>query len=111
MPPMPGSEPTPKLTYEDYCRIPDDGQRHEILDGVHFVSPSPLDRHQAICGNLAFHLDSFLRATRLGVLRTAPYARPRVLTLARRDALETPLLPELRLPLAEVFDHGLLGEE
>jgi hypothetical protein len=27
-----------KLTYADYERIPDDGLRHEIIDGDHWVS-------------------------------------------------------------------------
>ena len=26
-----------KLTYDDYVLIPEDGQRHEILDGEHYV--------------------------------------------------------------------------
>lgn len=30
-----------KLTYEDYALIPDDGKRHEIIDGDEVVSPSP----------------------------------------------------------------------
>ena len=30
-----------KLTYEDYRLLPDDGKRHEIIDGRHYVSPSP----------------------------------------------------------------------
>jgi hypothetical protein len=35
-------EPSPKLTYEDYLRIPDDGKRHEILGGKHYVTAAPL---------------------------------------------------------------------
>ena len=34
-----------KLTYEDYLLFPDDGNRHEILDGEHYVSPAPKERH------------------------------------------------------------------
>ena len=33
-----------KLTYEDYVRIPEDGQRHEIIDGRHIVNPAPRSR-------------------------------------------------------------------
>jgi hypothetical protein len=38
---MPGSDPvnpgTPglKFTYEDFVLFPDDGKRHEIIDGLH----------------------------------------------------------------------------
>jgi hypothetical protein len=31
-------EPSPKLTYEDYLFIPDDGKRHEIIGGEHYVT-------------------------------------------------------------------------
>ena len=27
-----------QLTYEDYLQFPDDGKRHEIIEGVHYVS-------------------------------------------------------------------------
>jgi Uma2 family endonuclease len=37
-----------KLTHEDYLRLPDDGRRHQIIDGVHHVSPSPTLQHQRI---------------------------------------------------------------
>ncbi len=33
------AETATKLTYEDYLLFPDDGLRHEILDGEHYVSP------------------------------------------------------------------------
>ena len=29
-----------KITYEDYQLIPDDGKRHEVIDGEHVISPS-----------------------------------------------------------------------
>jgi Uma2 family endonuclease len=35
-------------TYADYCRIPADGRRHEILDGRHCVTPAPETYHQAL---------------------------------------------------------------
>jgi Uma2 family endonuclease len=36
-----------RLTYREYRHFPDDGKRHEIIDGDHYVSPSPNTRHQA----------------------------------------------------------------
>ena len=41
-----------KLTYEDYLLLPDDGRRHEIIDGEHYVSPSPNTEHQRIIKRL-----------------------------------------------------------
>jgi hypothetical protein len=37
----------PRLTYDDFLLFPDDGLRHEIIDGEHYVTPSPNPRHQA----------------------------------------------------------------
>ena len=49
-----------RLTYEDFCRIPDDGMRHEIIDGVHYVTPSPVLRHQQLMGRLYLAIGNFL---------------------------------------------------
>ncbi len=61
-----------KLTYEDYVLIPEDGQRHEILDGEHYVTPAPFIRHQLISSNLHSLLGPFIRKRRLGTLLAAP---------------------------------------
>ena len=63
---------SPKLTYEDYLRIPDDGKRHEIVDGVHFVTAAPFIRHQRLVVRLTSLLDVFVREHRLGELLIAP---------------------------------------
>lgn len=34
-------DPALKLTYDDLARWPDDGKRHEIIDGDHYGTPSP----------------------------------------------------------------------
>lgn len=36
--------------------FPDDGLRHEIIEGEHHVIPSPATRHQRILGNLFYLL-------------------------------------------------------
>ena len=61
-----------KLTYEDYVLIPDDGQRHEIIDGEHYVSPAPFVPHQDLLVELTVRLGSFVKAHRLGRLLVAP---------------------------------------
>ncbi len=40
------------LTYEDYCALPDDGLRYEIIEGLLFGEPSPSPAHQGVAGNL-----------------------------------------------------------
>ena len=60
------------LTYEDYCQIPDDGNRYEVIDGVLYMSPSPFVRHQRISGNLHLILGNWSRETNAGVVLYAP---------------------------------------
>ena len=61
-----------KLTYEDYLLIPEDGQRHEILDGEHYVTAAPFLRHQRISSRLHTRLGSFIERQGLGELLAAP---------------------------------------
>ncbi|MCY7396563.1 MAG: Uma2 family endonuclease [Nocardioides sp.] len=43
---------SPELTRADLDALPEDGRRHELLDGVIVMSASPNSRHQGIVGNL-----------------------------------------------------------
>ncbi|MDF0667341.1 MAG: Uma2 family endonuclease [Nitrospira sp.] len=61
-----------RLTYEDYRLIPDDGKRHELIDGEHVISPSPSIKHQRISLRLSHALHRFLQEHRLGEIFVAP---------------------------------------
>ena len=50
-----------RLTYDDFVQFPDDGKRHEIIDGVHYVTPSPRLRHQDLVGRLYIEIALYLR--------------------------------------------------
>jgi Uma2 family endonuclease len=63
---------TPKLTYENYALFPEDGQRHEIIDGEHYVTPAPFVPHQDLLVELTIRLGGFVKAHRLGRLLIAP---------------------------------------
>ena len=64
---MPGSDRVKpassgvKLTYDDFLKFPDDGKRHEIIDGEHYVTPSPNTRHQDLVVRLCLAVGNFLR--------------------------------------------------
>src|SRR6266540_1241583 len=65
---MDGNDPMPvssrsktRLTYDDFLLFPDDGKQHEIIDGVHYVTPSPNLRHQDLVGRLYFAISLWLR--------------------------------------------------
>ena len=58
---MSSSAPTQtRLTYDDFVLFPDDGKRHEIIDGVHYVTPSPRLIHQQLLGRLHLAIATFL---------------------------------------------------
>jgi Uma2 family endonuclease len=59
-------------TYADYLRLPDDGPRYEILEGMRVRAPSPLTRHQIVSHNLVLALGVFVRDRRLGRVLDAP---------------------------------------
>src|SRR5215208_93382 len=61
-----------KLTYEDYVLLPEDGQRHEILEGAHYVTPAPTTRHQVLSSRLHSLLGPWVLERDLGVLLAAP---------------------------------------
>lgn len=39
------ANPGVKLTYDDFLLFPDDGMRHELIDGEHYVTASPNLHH------------------------------------------------------------------
>lgn len=61
-----------RLGYDDYILFPEDGQRHEILDGEHYVTPAPYLRHQAVSMRLSGALQPYIEENRLGELFAAP---------------------------------------
>ena len=61
-----------KLTAEDYERFPDDGQRHELVDGEHVVTPSPGVQHQRVVRRLARALEDAAAAGTGGEVFFAP---------------------------------------
>jgi len=56
------ARPDTRLTYDDFLQFPDDGKRHELIDGEHYVTPSPNLRHQRLSGRLHLSLAEYLRA-------------------------------------------------
>ncbi len=70
---MPSSTDRARMTYNDLLALPDDGLRHELIDGEHFVTPSPISRHQIILANLHRLVGTHTHATKCGVTLFAPY--------------------------------------
>jgi Uma2 family endonuclease len=58
----PTARPDTRFTLDDFMLFPDDGLRHELIDGEHYVTPSPNTRHQRLVQRLHLALGLHLRA-------------------------------------------------
>lgn len=58
--------------YEDYRRLPDDGNRYEIIAGVLYVANAPSLEHQYTVSEIHFQLKLFVHEKQLGQILTAP---------------------------------------
>lgn len=77
-----------KLTYEDYQLFPDDGRRHELIGGEHYVAPEPRKPHQRAVSNLHLDLGGFVRENRLGFVYVSPFD----VVLSDEDVVQPDLL-------------------
>ncbi len=63
----------PRLTYEDYLLFPEDGRRHELIDGDHVVTPAPTPKHQFVLSNLHGALWHYVVEENLGQVAWSPF--------------------------------------
>lgn len=62
-----------RFTYEDYLLFPDNGKRHELIDGEHYRTPAPSEKHQRVSVTLTSCFKNFLRGRRIGSIYHAPF--------------------------------------
>src|SRR4030095_13573349 len=83
------AHPERPLTYDDCLLFPEgDGMRHEIIDGVHYVTAAPNLRHQQLLGRLHFAIESALRVERVGQVVLSP----RDVVFTKWDVVEPDLI-------------------
>jgi Uma2 family endonuclease len=88
-----------KLTYDDFLLFPDDGKRHELIDGEHYVTPCPNTKHQRLVGNLHWLIRSYLEAHPIGEVFLAPFD----VVFSNFDIVEPDLLYLSKARAAEVL--------
>jgi Uma2 family endonuclease len=80
--------PATKLwTLDELHRLPDDGNKYELVRGELFVTPPPSDDHETIIARLARRLEPFVEAWRLGFIY-----RPRAVVRAQGSEVEPDLM-------------------
>ena len=93
------ASPGLKLTYDDFVLFPDDGKRHELIDGEHYVTPSPNLKHQKVSGNLHLLIGVWLEDHPIGQIFYAPFD----VVFSRYDVVEPDLLYVSNERAAEVL--------
>jgi Uma2 family endonuclease len=70
--PFMGTEVIPKLTYEEFRQLPDDGKRYELIGGEVHLTPAPNTKHQCVVHNLDIALSLYVQKNKLGDVWEAP---------------------------------------
>ncbi|GIK58997.1 MAG: Uma2 family endonuclease [Chloroflexi bacterium] len=76
LPPADQTHPWPEQgqwTYEDYLRLPDDGRRYELIEGVLYMANAPFYDHQFAVLKIASKLEQFIESQQSGVVIAAPF--------------------------------------
>ena len=77
-----------RLSYDDFVGFPDDGRRHELIDGEHVVTPAPVSRHQRVLGRLFLALANHVARNSVGEVFVAPFD----VILSEHDVVEPDIL-------------------
>ena len=67
-----GAEVIPKLSYEEFRQLPDDGKRYELISGEVHLTPAPNTKHQFVVHNLDISLSPYVQKNKLGEVWEAP---------------------------------------
>jgi len=94
-PSTPARLPGAKLGYREYCCFPDDGWRHEIIDGDHVMTPAPSTTHQTVSKRLQHQLYTQIELAGLGLVFNAPID----VQLTEHDIVQPDLVVVLKVPI------------
>ena len=94
-----------RWTYDEFARLPNDGNRYEIIGGELFVTPAPSLTHQKAVTAITLALGGFIRAHELGEL----YVGPVDVLFAEGDYLEPDLVFVRADRTAILKDRGVEG--
>jgi Uma2 family endonuclease len=82
-----------RWTLEEVHRLPDDGNKYELVRGELFVTPPPNDDHETVLARLTRILDRYVEANGLGLVY-----RPRAVVRFQGSEVEPDLMVRRSLP-------------
>ncbi len=62
-----------RLTYQDYILFPENGNRHELIDGDHYMAPAPVYKHQKISREIERQFANYFFKKKEGEILNAPF--------------------------------------
>ncbi len=77
-----------RYSYADFLKFPDDGNRHEIVEGEWIMTPPPTFNHQRVVANILHILESHVRSRNLGDVLASPVG----VELSRHDVVQPDVL-------------------
>jgi Uma2 family endonuclease len=99
----------PRYTVADLDRLPDDGNRYEVLAGTLLVTPSPGSAHQGTAARLCALFASHILGRRLGLFSPGVVTLP-PLTQLEPDLLIVPPRFAPGTPWVDISEHWLAVE-
>lgn len=94
-----------RLNYDDYCLLPNDGKRYEIIDGELFVTPSSNFLHQSVVTNLTYYFSAFLKDHPLQCIVVSPFD----VVFSQFDVVEPDLLYVSKARYSVLTDKNVQG--
>ena len=92
-------------TYKEYAKLPDNGDRYEVMDGVLLMSPSPNSAHQNVVTMLAVYLAQHVKFVGLGQVFVAPLD----IELALNRVVQPDVVVVLNENLAKITKSHIVG--
>ena len=94
-----------KLGYEEFVLFPNDGNRHEIIDGKHYMNPAPSTGHQSASQQLNYQLFQKIQLAKMGKVFYAPTD----VQLSDHDIVEPDLIVLREPSSAEITPSRIVG--
>lgn len=100
----------PRYTVDDLERLPEDGNRHELLDGLLLVTPAPTAAHQIVTSRLQFILSAAVQSPGYANVVSPGAVSVPPLTQLQPDLLVYPARFGPAIEWAKVTEHWLAVE-